>query len=693
MLQYFETLADISGNALLGATVQVLNFPALTQALIYATNGTATPIANATVTADITGQISFFVPDGSYQLVYTYNGTVFKTKPAVQMLDPMGYVTATDTGAADAYVVNSTAYPVSLYIGQKISFKASHANTGAAATLNVNGTGTQPLVQTGGALLSLGMIPLNGIIHAEWDGVQWQVLGTQSQPFYATIQAELTAGVTIANGFYPVGNADRYALNVVPGTTDMAGGFNSAFKVMLLIGGEVTYGQTAPYLTSSPINATVAGSPNQKGIIVRNLGPSGTDAAVANLGIVAKHNGVAIFDCTGNDNIEFRNCALGTDRVTFPQIGILWARNSAGGSLFNRMYNCRIIGSFSIAPFYNYGSEDDVLIDTYFWNTSTAAGTKTRVYTAGNIFGVTSPFVTIFAGVVSNIDHNAYGCLDQNQAGTATSDCVYLDQADSFKNDGGWMYNGSASANGRALIFVDMSVGPSNFGKITGLTGEQATFMQQYGVLFSNHVQTPTGWTIDGNRLPNQNFAIAALGTNPILDNFNIRNNTDQSNHGLSFPGFVQNSSLVMGATLLTIGTSKNNVISGYSENWTINTRSNDFWIDQGITNRTWTPALGSGWTNTGGINFTNKICQLMGNQCTVHATLFAGATLAAAAGATITGLPKAATGRSALVVVTNSDTGASLGQGSIAGSTITLSGFTNVGTADVTVSATYSVG
>lgn len=87
MLQYFDTLQDTAGNALVGATMQVLLFPSLAPAPIYSTNGTGSPITNSTVVADITGQVSFYVPDGYYQLNYSYQNTIYKQRAPVSMHD------------------------------------------------------------------------------------------------------------------------------------------------------------------------------------------------------------------------------------------------------------------------------------------------------------------------------------------------------------------------------------------------------------------------------------------------------------------------------------------------------------------------------------------------------------------------------------------------------------------------------
>jgi len=110
MLQYFDNLTDISGNALLGATVQVLTYPGGVPAPIYSTNSTSSPIANSTVVADITGQVQFFAPDGVYQLQYSYQGTIYKTRAPVTIAD-LGTSSANVIafGADNTGVTDSTA--------------------------------------------------------------------------------------------------------------------------------------------------------------------------------------------------------------------------------------------------------------------------------------------------------------------------------------------------------------------------------------------------------------------------------------------------------------------------------------------------------------------------------------------------------------------------------------------------------
>lgn len=232
MLQYFETLQDESGNALSldgTATVIVTNYPSGSLASIYSSNGTASPIAGSTVTADVTGQVSFFVPDGAYTLTYKLNAATYKTKSPVQMLDPMGLAVITDTGAANAYVVTSSAYPASLYAGLKIQVKigAGNTNTLTTVTLNLNSTGNQPVLQPGGGSMAAGAMAAGGIYNLEWDGTEWQLLSSTLSSssigglLYPVTAAETAAGVVPVNLTYPSpgiesGDVLRYSGAVAP---------------------------------------------------------------------------------------------------------------------------------------------------------------------------------------------------------------------------------------------------------------------------------------------------------------------------------------------------------------------------------------------------------------------------------------------------------------------------------------------
>lgn len=244
MQQYFDTLSDISGNSLLGATVTVTDYPAGTLATIYSANGTASPIANSVVAADITGQVSFYAPDGDYTLTYVFKGTTYKVRSPVGMLDPMGFVTIADSGSVNAYVVTDSRLPAQLYAGLKASFKATHTNTGAV-TLNVNSTGAQPMKMADGTDPVAGIIVTGGVFRVEWDGAKWQLVSVLdlTQAIIGTLLfprtgSEITAGVIPTNTAIPSHDAlgevltQRYGV-VGDGTVDDTTALRNAMLVAM----------------------------------------------------------------------------------------------------------------------------------------------------------------------------------------------------------------------------------------------------------------------------------------------------------------------------------------------------------------------------------------------------------------------------------------------------------------------------
>jgi hypothetical protein len=375
---------------------------------------------------------------------------------------------------------------------------------------------------------------------------------------YAATRAE--AGISIADPSYEPGCVDRYGVNAEPGKTSMVQAFNAAIKQAQAGGAQVTYGSSSPYLLDAPVDCTFAGTADQHGVVIRNLGRAGHDI----FGIVAKHRGVAVFDCTGTSNVELHRVTIGTDPAVYPQTGVLWARNSSRGSQICRMQSCSIVGKFSVAPFYNYGSESDSLIDCYFANYATTPDTKVAVWTANNIAGLHSIVPGLIAtGPQSCIDHNCFGNQYYNAGGTSTSDCIYLEEADSWKNFGGWAYSASLRANGRALVYVDMTHAATNYVLIQALTGENSTHLQSHGIYFSDHRATPTGWKVDSCRIPNAVSAIEA-GEMTTLDNFHITNLSELVSHGLSVAGTMQNSIVHSPSTVLQIRNSRNNSLIGH---------------------------------------------------------------------------------------------------------------------------------
>jgi hypothetical protein len=292
----------------------------------------------------------------------------------------------------------------------------------------------------------------------------------------------------------------------------------------------------------------------------------------------------------------------------------------------------------------------------------------------------------IATGSHSCIDHNCFGNQYYNKAGSNTSDCVYLEQVDSWKNFGGWAYSASLNENGRALVYVDMSRGASNFAVIDGLTGEYSTYLQTYGICFSNDAFTPTGWKIDSCRLPSSAKAIYA-GDLVTIDNFHISNISELSSRGLFASGTVQNSVLHTAGMLLDISKSSNNMISGRSESWSIANRHGDCWLDQGSTNKVWS-ANTSALTIKGTLT-ARAICAVYGSLVTVNIVLTATTSLVCDKGTPIAGLPFTAGDYSSDVTVTNITSQIGLSGGYVHANNLHLPAI-NVGTDEIVITATY---
>jgi hypothetical protein len=273
MRQYIDVAQDVSGNALSGATCLVQNYPSGTNANIFSDNG-LTPIGTATVTADVTGQFSFFVADGDYILVLSFNGSIYKTQSPVSIFDGAEQVTFADTGAVNAYAIANSALEKTLRAGLRASFQASNTNT-LAATFTYNNLAAKPLVFPGGGALAAGVVVLNGIYAVEYDGTSWQLknqtvslaqLSGLTGPPYPQTPLEFAAGITPVTSF-PTGTFYRYGAKGAGGriadavitagsaiVTSASGGFANAKAgmVAVVVDGAASRvgGRPAPLITT-----------------------------------------------------------------------------------------------------------------------------------------------------------------------------------------------------------------------------------------------------------------------------------------------------------------------------------------------------------------------------------------------------------------------------------------------------------
>jgi hypothetical protein len=469
---------------------------------------------------------------------------------------------------------------------------------------------------------------------------------------YPKTPAETAAGVSVVNSQYPPLCVDRYGTNSTPpGGVDMSGAFNAAIKAAMYsmvwtppppTGGTfnystgyntVTWGATAPYLVSSTINATYggiggsyAGDGNLTGLVLQNLGGHAEDAGN---GIVAAHSLNAVFDCTGNDYVVFKDVVIHTASGYSPKTAILLARNTYEGGSITHLERCNIIGAFSVAVIYNYGAEGGVYLSNYLENRYTGANSSVAVFTANNVFRLTSLSTDVYGNPVSlpptgtslsTTEHNWIGNQVVNTAGTSSSDCIYLEGTQAFRSYGGYGFNANTNSytNGRALFYINAFDQGTNYLTIDGFDGDTSSHsgtlnQQSYGIyVVSGSAQTHLGWNIRGCRFPN---TVAAFWADDfetfdecVIDFIAEVEGTAVGN-GISIGGTFQNSTLNLNNMKLAIGTSStNNRVSGFTENWNIAARSADYWIDQGSVNATATVGTSSGISGTG-LTTQSRLC------------------------------------------------------------------------------------
>jgi len=138
MQKYQDQVWGDNGKPLGGALIKVLNYPALTIASIYATNG-GSPIAGQ-ITADTNGRYSFYVADGHYSIQIAMSGYA-----TVQIDD----ILLDDTIADNATVAALTAETTRAETAEGLlAPKASPTFTGTVVIPSATANSTSPIQAT-----------------------------------------------------------------------------------------------------------------------------------------------------------------------------------------------------------------------------------------------------------------------------------------------------------------------------------------------------------------------------------------------------------------------------------------------------------------------------------------------------------------------------------------------------------------
>lgn len=279
--------------------------------------------------------------------------------------------------------------------------------------------------------------------------------------------------------------------------------FNAAIAALE---GTGTLQFTKSYIVETPINWTNM----TDGSIFEGLGAS-FDGELKNLMLTFKNSAIGL-DSTGSNNSIFRDFSYTSDSSTYPDVGILLARNAAGSGAGEHYFsNVKVNynSKFGIAALYNYGSEVNNFDGCVFVNAE--AGAATVYITAyNNIDPVSSVYVVPMAtGSQSNSTFTFNGSSVYGLGGAAAK-CFYLDGVQDFHWNDGFLFNSAGATPGHSYFYIDSTNSASDVFSIKGLRGEPGIGVE-YGVFFSNDVaRTYDGHSVKDSRITAQTNAFFA---------------------------------------------------------------------------------------------------------------------------------------------------------------------------------------
>lgn len=185
-------LTDASGNPLSGGKIYTYSAGTTTPKDTWQDNLKASAHANPII-LDAQGKKLVFA-DGAYKFriddsndvtLYTHDNLLFSEFSGASLYG------GNSTGAANAYAISlSPALLVAPATGQLVSFIANHTNTAGAATLNINGLGTAPIVRKNGQTPGGGEILSGSLVVLQYNGTSWLIVTGSRLP---QIQAAFSA--------------------------------------------------------------------------------------------------------------------------------------------------------------------------------------------------------------------------------------------------------------------------------------------------------------------------------------------------------------------------------------------------------------------------------------------------------------------------------------------------------------------
>ena len=150
MEKRFDSIVDLKGNAVEGATVRVQSYPAGALSTIYSDSLAVTEIANP-LTTDASGYFEYYAADGHYSWVITTNIDAKTISDIIHGSGSEGdesFFVATGTG--DAMIIATFPSGFALTDGDEIRVRAVGENTVTNPTITLPVIGALTIYKNGG---------------------------------------------------------------------------------------------------------------------------------------------------------------------------------------------------------------------------------------------------------------------------------------------------------------------------------------------------------------------------------------------------------------------------------------------------------------------------------------------------------------------------------------------------------------
>ncbi len=166
----------------------------------------------------------------------------------LQMLQTGSPITATDTGAANAYAMALTPAPAAITPGMLVGIRGIVAANSGASTFNLNGLGTLPIQGPGGSAMQGGEFVTGGsaILQANAGATAWNLIWTSgAQPVAAASQSGQAVNLGQVLQISPASN--RTTLNALSanGTWSVSASFTAPCNGYVFGSGIVNVGSVA----------------------------------------------------------------------------------------------------------------------------------------------------------------------------------------------------------------------------------------------------------------------------------------------------------------------------------------------------------------------------------------------------------------------------------------------------------------